>query len=178
MLLFPIKKKSRQLMLRILIGTSVFLFLLALFLQMTSGFTGLEKSIEYVFLAALGFLLISVLFRTVLKTSVNAGFIGFSDTDFFILDKDKQMQIEIPIEKIDQIAFKPGHSADAYPPVSYLLGAVGLFLDYYDGADSVLMVKSASGLFHYHVQFKTANQLEVFLSLLKKHPKAVIINKA
>lgn len=178
MLLFPITKKTRQLMLRILIGTSVFLFLLALFLQMTSRYTGLGKSIDYVFLTALGFLMTSILFRAILKTSVNAGFIGFSDADFYILDKDKQMQIEIPAEKIDRIIFRPGHSADNHPPVSYLLGAVGLFLGSYDGDDSVLFVKSGYGPMQYHVKFKTTNQLEVFLSILKKHPKAVVINKA
>ncbi|MEE4177383.1 MAG: hypothetical protein V2I46_07730 [Bacteroides sp.] len=164
-------------MLRILIGTSVFLFLLALFLQMTSRFTGLGKNIDYVFLAALGFLFISILFRTVLKTSVNAGFISFSDADFFILDKDKQTQIEIPADKIEQVLFKPGHSADYHPPVSYLLGAVGLFLGSYEGDDSVLLVKSGFGPLQYNVKFETASQLEIFLDILKNHPNAVIIHK-
>ena len=175
MFLFPIRKKSRQLLLNALAGASIFLFLLAFFMQITSRFTGLEKSIDYVFLAAIALLLISILFRAVFKTSVNAGFIGFEGLDFMLMAKDKQSRINIPDEKIEKIAFKPGHSADDYRPASFLLGLVGLFLGQYDGADSVLMIRSAFGFSQYHVKFENDNQLKLFMDKLKKHPKAEII---
>lgn len=175
MFLFSIRKKSRQLMLKTLIGTAVFLFLLALFLQMTSRFTGIQKSIDYVFMAALGFLFISILFRIVFKTSVDAGYIGFEGQDLFLMPRNKQSRIDIPNEKIEQMVFKPGHSAGDYPPVAFLLGALGLFLGSYDGDDSVLLVRSEFGLAQYNVKFETASQMEVFVNLLEKHPKAVLL---
>ena len=162
-------------MLKALIGTAVILFLLALFMQMTSQITGMGKIIDYAFLAAVGFLLISILFRVIFKTSVDAGYIGFEGQDIFLMAKDKQGRTEIPNEKIGQIVFKPGHSAGDYPPVAFLMGAVGLFLGSYEGDDSVIMIQSAFGISQYHVKFETATQLEVFISFLKEHPKAVII---
>jgi hypothetical protein len=177
MFLFPIVKKSRQLIIKLLSGTGVTLFLLALFLQITSGFTGLDWLTDYLFLSGLIFLAAAILIRIVFKTTADAGFVGFDGLDFFIKGRDKSFHLDIPNEKIEQIAFKPGKSADSYPLVSLFLGAIGLFFGNNEGTDSLLMLKSSYGISHYHMKFETDRQMEIFEDVLKKHPKAVILKK-
>ncbi len=177
MFLFPIVKKSRQLVLKFISGAAVSLLLLSLFLQITSRFTGVSKLTDYVFLTGLALLIMALAFRFIFKTTVDAGFVGFDGPDFFIKGKDKSFHIDIPADQIERIAFRPGHSAESYPAISFLLGAIGLFLGSNDGADSMLMLKSTYGISHYHLKFETDRQMEIFKDILKKHPKAVILKK-
>jgi|GEM_PF-6265127 hypothetical protein len=177
MFMFPIVKKSRQIIVQFLYGAGASLLLLSFFLQITSRFTGIGKLTDYVFLAGLVLLISALAFRLIFKTTVDAGFIGFDGPDFFIKGKDKSFHIDIPADKIERIAFKPGHSAESYPAVSFLLGAIGLFLGSNDGADSMLMFKSDYGVSQYFMKFETDRQMEIFEGILKKHPKAVILKK-
>lgn len=177
MFLFPIVKKSRQLVVKILSGTTILLVLLAFFLRITSRFTGLDSAIDYFFAAALIMLIAALLFRVVFKTTVDAGFVGFDGPDFFIKGKSKSFHIDIPAEKIERIAFKPGHSAESYPTATLFLGLFGLLLGNYEGTDSMLIVHSEFGISHYHMKFETDRQMEIFEDILKKHPKAVILKK-
>lgn len=177
MFLFPIVKKSRQLVVKALSGTTILLVLLAVFLRITSRFTSLGWLFDYLFVAGAIMLIVTLLFRVIFKTTVDAGFVGFNGPDFFIKGKDKSFHIDIPAEKIERIVFKPGHSADTYPAASFFLGLVGLIWGSHEGTDSLLMIHSEYGISHYHMKFETDRQIEIFEGILKKHPKAVILKK-
>jgi hypothetical protein len=177
MLLFPIVKKSRQLVVKILSRTTILVVVLAFFLRLSSRFTGLDWLIDYLFAAGVILLVVVFLFRIVFKTTVDSGFVGFNGPDFFIKGKNKSFHIDIPFEKIERIEFKPGHSAETYPTATLFFGLFGMLLGNYEGTDSLLTVHSDFGVSHYHMKFETDRQIEIFSDILKKHPKAVILKK-
>lgn len=177
MFLFPIVKKSRQMVVKTLGGAGILLVLLAVFFRITSRITGLDQAVDYFFAAGAIMLIVTLLFRVIFKTTVDAGFVGFNGPDFFIKGKDKSFHIDIPAEKIERIAFKPGHSAETYPTATLFFGVFGLLFGNYEGTDSLLMVHSEYGIAHYHMKFETDRQIEIFTDLLRKHPKAVILKQ-
>lgn len=175
MFLFPIVKKSRQLVVKILSRTTILVVVLAVFLRITSRFTGLDWLIDYLFVAGVLLLMVIFLLRVVFKTTVDSGFLGFNGFDFFIKGKNKSYHIDIPFEKIERIEFKPGNSAETYPTATLFFGLFGLILGNYEGTDSLLTVHSDFGISNYHMKFETDRQIEIFKDILKKHPKAVIL---
>ncbi|GEM_PF-4383904 len=105
------------------------------------------------------------------------GFLGFSRGSFFIFDTGKTSHLNIPRYKISRVVFKAGPAAGNFPWYAYMMGLPGLLFGGYDGAGSLLEIKSAFGLMRFYLRFDNKTQKYHFINTIKTHPATLLLKK-